>query len=66
MRISLHRVCPLLPRLLAIATVVALCGSTLVAQQTLGGITGEVTDPSGDAVPNATVTVVDEQTSLTR
>jgi len=66
LRISLHRVCPLLPRLLAIATVVALCGSTLVAQQTLGGITGEVTDPSGDAVPNATVTVVDEQTSLTR
>ncbi len=37
-----------------------------LAQQTLGGITGEVTDASGGVIPNATVTVVDEQTSLTR
>lgn len=36
------------------------------AQQTLGGITGAVTDTSGAALPNASVTVVDEQTSLTR
>jgi hypothetical protein len=36
------------------------------AQQTFGGITGEVTDSSGGVLPNATVTVVDEQTSLTR
>ena len=56
----------LLPRLLTIAAVVALCGSNLVAQQTLGGITGEVTDPSGSVIPNATVTLVDEQTSYTR
>jgi hypothetical protein len=62
MRLSLS----LLPRLLAIVAVVALCGSTLFAQQTLGGITGDVTDPSGSVIPNATVTVLDEQTSLTR
>jgi len=46
--------------------VAALCGSSLLAQQTLGGITGEVTDASGGVIPNAMVTVVDEQTSLTR
>jgi Carboxypeptidase regulatory-like domain len=56
----------LLPRLLAIAAAVALCSTTLVAQQTLGGITGEVTDSSGSVIPNATVTLVDEQTSYTR
>jgi hypothetical protein len=38
----------------------------VVAQQTLGGITGVVTDSSGAVIPNATVTVVGEQTSLTR
>ena len=47
----------LLPRLLAIVAAAALCGSALVAQQTLGGITGEVTDPSGGVIPNATVTL---------
>jgi hypothetical protein len=54
------------PRLLAVAAAVALCSSTLLAQQTLGGITGEVTDSSGGVIPNATVTLVDEQTTLTR
>ncbi len=34
-------------RLLAIAAAVALRFSSLPAQQTLGGITGEVTDPTG-------------------
>jgi hypothetical protein len=53
-------------RLLAIATAFALCGLFVLAQQTLGGITGEVTDASGGVIPNATVSVVDEQTSLTR
>jgi hypothetical protein len=53
-------------RLLAIVAAAALCGSTLFAQQTLGGITGDVTDPSGSVIPNALVTLVDEQTSLTR
>jgi hypothetical protein len=53
-------------RLLMVAAAVALCGSLLPAQQTLGGITGEVTDASGGVLPNATVIVVDEQTTLTR
>lgn len=37
-----------------------------IAQQTLGGITGEVTDSTGAAVAGATVTAVGEQTGLTR
>ena len=36
------------------------------AQQTLGGITGTVTDTSGAIVPNAVVTIVGDQTQLTR
>jgi carboxypeptidase family protein len=36
------------------------------AQQTLGGITGTVTDPSGGAVPDTVVTLVAEGTKLTR
>jgi len=56
----------LFPRLLAFVAAAALCSSALFAQQTLGGITGDVTDPSGSVIPNATVTLVDEQTSLTR
>jgi hypothetical protein len=36
------------------------------AQQTLGGITGSVSDSSGGLLAGATVTVVDEQTSFTR
>ena len=46
--------------------VAALCTSPLLAQQTLGGITGEVTDASGSVIPNADVTIVGEQTGLTR
>ena len=38
----------------------------LSAQQTVGAITGEVTDPSGGVIVDATVTVLDEQTSLSR
>jgi hypothetical protein len=53
-------------RLLAVVATVALCCGSLFSQQTLGGITGEVTDPSGGVIPNATVTVVEEGTSLTR
>ena len=56
----------LLPRLLTLIAAAALCSSFLLAQQTLGGITGTVTDASGGVVPNATVTVVGEQTALTR
>ena len=53
-------------RLLAIAATVALCCGSLYSQQTLGGITGEVSDPSGSVISSATVTVMSEQTSMTR
>ena len=36
------------------------------AQQTLGGITGTVVDSSGGVLPNTTVTIVGDQTKLTR
>jgi hypothetical protein len=36
------------------------------AQQTLGGIRGTVTDQSGGSVPDTVVTVVEEETQLTR
>ncbi|HEV2215462.1 MAG TPA: carboxypeptidase-like regulatory domain-containing protein, partial [Terracidiphilus sp.] len=52
--------------MLALLAIVVLGASTLVAQQTLGGVTGQVTDTSGAALPDATVTIVGEQTSLTR
>jgi hypothetical protein len=63
---SIRKVVTLLPRLLAIVAAAALCCSYVLAQQTLGGITGEVTDSSGGVIPNVTVTVVGEQTALTR
>jgi hypothetical protein len=53
-------------RLLAVAAAIALCCSPLLAQQTLGGITGNVTDAKGGVIPNVAVTLVDEQTSLKR
>jgi hypothetical protein len=53
-------------RLLTIGAAAALCCFPAVAQQTLGGITGEVTDASGGVIQDAAVTVVGEQTSLTR
>ncbi len=56
----------LFSRLLAIAAAIALCSSALLAQQTLGGLTGVVTDPAGSVISSATVTLVDEQTSYTR
>jgi hypothetical protein len=37
-----------------------------LAQQTLGGITGTVTDPSGSVLPETTITIVADQTKLTR
>ncbi|HMD17016.1 MAG TPA: TonB-dependent receptor, partial [Terriglobales bacterium] len=36
------------------------------AQQTLGGITGSVADKTGSVLPNTEVTVVEDQTTLTR
>jgi hypothetical protein len=56
----------LLPRLLAVAAAIALCCPPVLAQQTLGGITGEVTDASGGVIPNVSVALVGEQTALTR
>jgi hypothetical protein len=67
LKYSMRNFSSLLSRLFAIAAVTALCCcSSLLAQQTLGGITGEVSDASGGVIPNAKVTVVDEQTALTR
>lgn len=53
-------------RLLAMVAAIALCGSSLRAQQTLGGITGEVTDPQGGVIPNATISLLDENTGFER
>ena len=36
------------------------------AQQTLGGITGTVTDKTGSVLPDTVVTIVGDQTKLTR
>ena len=64
---SSRQFCFSIPRLLALAAVAALCCCYhAIAQQTLGGITGAVTDASGGVIPNVTVTATDEQTSLTR
>src|SRR5215469_17006686 len=40
--------------------------SAAFAQQTLGGITGTVTDSSGSVLPETAVTIVGDQTTLTR
>jgi Carboxypeptidase regulatory-like domain/TonB dependent receptor len=53
-------------RLLFLVAVAALCTLQLPAQTTLGGITGEVADTTGGVIPNATVTIVQEETGLTR
>ena len=66
MTLSTHISPSQFPRLLAILAAVVLCSFSLFAQQTLGGITGEVSDPTGGVIPNATVTVTAEQTALTR
>ena len=52
--------------LLAVVAAGALCPSSLQAQQTLGGITGEVTDASAGVIPNVTVSLTHEETSVTR
>ena len=44
-----------IPGLLAIAAAAALWTGILPAQQTLGGITGEVTDASGGVLPNGNI-----------
>jgi hypothetical protein len=49
--------------LLAVLFQLAVCA---LAQQTLGGITGTVSDKSGSVLPDTTVTIVGDQTKLTR
>jgi len=53
-------------RLLFLLAVAALCTAPSPAQQTLGGITGSVSDSSGGVIPNVEVKIVGEQTGLTR
>jgi hypothetical protein len=53
-------------QLLTFCAVLLPAGFSLRAQQTLGGVTGTVTDSTGGVLPNATVTLVGEETSLTR
>ncbi|WP_263379777.1 TonB-dependent receptor [Granulicella paludicola] len=43
-----------------------LAASSALAQQTLGGITGTVVDPQGSAIPGANVTVISDDTKLSR
>src|SRR5580692_8687402 len=50
----------------AVLCSVALFAPLAYAQQTLGGLTGTVTDTSGASVPATTVTIVSDQTKLTR
>ena len=50
----------------ALACIFTLFGSAAFAQQTLGGITGTVTDPGGSLVQGVTVTAVNQGTHLTR
>jgi len=45
---------------------VLLISSAVQAQQTLGGILGTVTDKTGSVLPDSTVTLVGDQTQLTR
>ncbi len=52
--------------LLVLLSVVLLQPLALHAQQTLGGITGTVIDPSGSAVPGAEVKATSEDTKLER
>jgi hypothetical protein len=49
--------------LLAVLFQLSVC---VLAQQTLGGITGTVSDKSGSVLPDTTITIVGDQTKLTR
>jgi Carboxypeptidase regulatory-like domain len=49
--------------LMAVLLGLSLCA---LAQQTLGGITGTVADKSGSVLPDTSVTIVGDQTKLTR
>ena len=49
-----------------LVSIVLLQPYTMQAQQTLGGITGTVVDPSGSAVPGAEIKATSEDTKLER
>ena len=66
MRYPIRFAASLLPRLFVLFVAIVLSTALTLAQQTLGGITGSVSDVSGAVIPNATVTAVNEQTTLTR
>src|SRR5438445_6421913 len=51
---------------IAAAFFALLCIQSAKAQTTFGSITGVVTDASGAAVPNAKITVVNQDTGFTR
>ena len=53
-------------QILAVSLFLIGCSSTTFAQQTLGGITGTITDASGSTIPDANVTAVEDATHLTR
>ncbi len=44
--------------------VLVMCGVAAFSQETRGTLTGQITDPSGAAVPGARVTVVDDATNV--
>ncbi len=56
----------LLSSLAVLFSVVLLQTQAMQAQQTLGGITGTVIDPSGSAIPDTEVKVTSEETKLER
>src|SRR5580704_9482740 len=51
---------------LAIVAAVFAIAPGVAAQRTLGGITGNVTDKTGSVLPDTNVTIVSDETQLTR
>ena len=50
--------------LVVLLSISVLQPQAMLAQQTLGGITGQVVDPSGSAVPGAEIKATSEDTKL--
>jgi hypothetical protein len=53
-------------KIFAVSLFVVGCCSKSPAQQTLGGITGTITDSAGSTIPDANITAVEDSTHLTR